>query len=71
LIIAASVILDEGSRRSVEGLLETFEAQCCYDIQVIKLLVKEMWERIDEHADDEATSWREVLVELGFPVMIA
>ncbi|ORY28149.1 fungal-specific transcription factor domain-domain-containing protein [Naematelia encephala] len=71
LVIASSVLTNPEQRDTVRGILKAFAYQCCYEIEVAQMLVEEMWKRIDESLDDEACCWREIFVEMGYPVLFA
>jgi hypothetical protein len=68
--IACSVLLDPDKRETARGIVKTFAYQCCHEIESVRVLIEEMWRRIDEGYDDEACNWREVLLEIGRPVLI-
>ncbi|BEI82478.1 hypothetical protein CcaverHIS002_0303460 [Cutaneotrichosporon cavernicola] len=68
--VACSVLLDPDKRETARGIIKTFAYQCCHEIESVRVLVEEMWRRIDEGYDDEACNWREVLLEIGRPVLI-
>ncbi|KLT46037.1 hypothetical protein CC85DRAFT_325289 [Cutaneotrichosporon oleaginosum] len=68
--IACSVLLDPDKRDTARGIVKTFAYQCCHEIESVRVLIEEMWRRIDEGYDDEACNWREVLLEIGRPVLI-
>jgi hypothetical protein len=70
LLIASSVIRDAGDRDRVRQLLKIFAYQCCYEIEILSCIVEAVWVRLDQGRDSEATSWREVTVEIGWPVLI-
>lgn len=70
LLIASSVIRDASDRERVRQLLKIFAYQCCYEIEILSCIVEAMWMRLDQGRDSEATSWREVTVEIGWPVLI-
>jgi hypothetical protein len=69
-LIASSVIQDKDERDRVRQLFKVFAYQCCYEIEVLSRIIEAMWERMDQGRDDEATSWREVMVEIGWPVLL-
>lgn len=71
LVIACSVLLDPGKRDEARGIVKTFAYQCCHEIESSRMVIEEMWRRIDEGYDDEACNWREVLLEIGRPVLLA
>jgi hypothetical protein len=50
--------------------LKVFAYQCCYEIEILSCIIEAMWLRLDQKRDSEATSWREVTVEIGWPVLI-
>lgn len=70
LVIACSVLLDPDKRNEARGIVKTFAYQCCHEIESSRVVIEEMWRRIDEGYDDEACNWREVLLEIGRPVLI-
>lgn len=70
LIAASSVILEPAKRDVARGIIKTFAYQCCHEIESTRMVIEEMWRRIDEGYDDEACNWREITVEIGRPVLI-
>ncbi|GFZ42328.1 hypothetical protein JCM24511_00043 [Saitozyma sp. JCM 24511] len=70
LLIAACNATSAEDREKSRTVLRTFSYQCCYEIEVVQLVVEEMWRRIDEGRDDESCGWVEIMMELGCPVLI-
>jgi hypothetical protein len=70
LLIAACNATNAEDREKSRTVLRTFSYQCCYEIEVVQLVVEEMWRRIDEGRDDESCGWVEIMMELGCPVLI-
>lgn len=70
LIISASVLIDPDKRNSARGVIRTFAYQCCHELEAAREIIEEMWRRMDEGRDDEASNWREVAIEIGRPVLI-
>lgn len=70
LIVACSVLVDPAQRAIARGLLDLFAYQCCYELQVIRIIVEECWKRMDQGADCEGCSWWEILHEMGIPVLL-
>ena len=70
LLIGASVTHQQADRDDVQKLLDVFAYQCCYEIEVLRQIIEVMWERMDQGRDDESVGWTEVMVEIGWPVLI-
>jgi hypothetical protein len=70
LLIAASVAHTQIDRDEVRRLLNVFAYQCCYEIEVLRQIIEAIWERTDEGRDHESCSWAEVMLEIGWPVVI-
>ena len=70
LIVSCSVLVDSAQRAIARGLLDLFACQCCYELQVIWIIVEECWKRMDQGADREGCSWWEILHEMGIPVLL-
>ncbi|WVQ71770.1 hypothetical protein IAR50_001311 [Cryptococcus sp. DSM 104548] len=70
LLAAASVVRRLEQRKRITHLLDSFITQCAYDIDAMKAITAEMWKRMDQHGDDDAVGWREVMVELGLPIIM-
>lgn len=70
LVVACCVILDPEKRNVARGIIKTFAYQCCHEIESTRMLIEEMWRRMDEGYDDEACNWREIAIEIGRSVLI-
>ena len=65
--MSCSVLVDPAQRAIARGLLDLFAYQCCYELQVIRIIVEECWKRMDQGADREGCSWWEILPRWAFP----
>jgi hypothetical protein len=70
LLVAACSISDPADREKARTVLRSFSYQCCYEIEVLQLIVEETWRRLEEGRDDESCGWVEIMVELGCPVLL-
>ncbi|OCF42321.1 hypothetical protein I317_03825 [Kwoniella heveanensis CBS 569] len=70
LLIACSALVDPTQRQRARDILRWFKVQCCYEIDVVESVIEECWKRIDDGMDEEACSWREILLEMGCSVLI-
>ncbi|WVQ97886.1 hypothetical protein IAU59_005003 [Kwoniella sp. CBS 9459] len=70
LLIACSALIDPMQRQRARDILRWFKVQCCYEIDVVESVIEECWKRIDDGMDEEACSWREILLEMGCSVLI-
>ncbi|WOO78823.1 Aspercryptin biosynthesis cluster-specific transcription regulator atnN [Vanrija pseudolonga] len=70
LLYASSVLLDADKRNTARSILKTFAYQCCHELEVIRLVMEEMWRRADDGYDDEACGTREIALEFGRAVLI-
>ncbi|KAJ9114266.1 hypothetical protein QFC22_005718 [Naganishia vaughanmartiniae] len=70
LLIAGTNAITEEQRATVRSLVVSFEAQCGDELQVLLEVLEESWNRADAGADDEAINWRQILLDIGKPVLI-
>ncbi|WWC87076.1 uncharacterized protein L201_001962 [Kwoniella dendrophila CBS 6074] len=70
LIITCTVLITPEQRQRAREVLRWFRVQCCYEIDVLESVAEECWKRIDDGLDDEACSWREILLEMGCSVLL-
>ncbi|WWD00398.1 hypothetical protein V866_007310 [Kwoniella sp. B9012] len=70
LLITCTVLISPTQRQKAREVLRWFRVQCCYEIDVLESVAEECWKRIDDGLDDEACSWREILLEMGCSVLL-
>ncbi|WVO13608.1 hypothetical protein L204_101229 [Cryptococcus depauperatus] len=70
LLIACSVLQDPEHRQRAREVLKSFIYQCSYEVVMAESVAEECWRRMDQGMDDEACSWREILIEMGCAVML-
>ncbi|KAK8866193.1 hypothetical protein IAR55_001344 [Kwoniella newhampshirensis] len=71
LLFACSTLDRPAQRDRARDVLKSFRYQCCYEVEVIESIIEECWKRIDDGLDEEACSWREILLEMGCSVLLA
>jgi hypothetical protein len=69
-LIAGINAISAEQRATVRSLVVTFEAQCGDELQVLLEVLEESWIRADAGADDESTNWRQILLDIGKPILI-
>lgn len=57
-------------REAIRNLIHSFEAQCGEELKVLLEVLEESWARADAGADSEALGYRQILLDLGKPVLI-
>lgn len=57
-------------REAITSLIHSFEAQCGDELSVLLEVLVESWARADGGADEEALGYRQILLEIGRPVLI-
>nr|XP_019008670.1 uncharacterized protein I206_06352 [Kwoniella pini CBS 10737]OCF47451.1 hypothetical protein I206_06352 [Kwoniella pini CBS 10737] len=70
LLITITALITPIQRQRAREVLRWFRVQCCYEIDVLESVAEECWKRIDDGLDDEACSWREILLEMGCTVLL-
>nr|XP_018265513.1 uncharacterized protein I303_01879 [Kwoniella dejecticola CBS 10117]OBR87671.1 hypothetical protein I303_01879 [Kwoniella dejecticola CBS 10117] len=70
LLITITALISPHQRQRAREVLRWFRVQCCYEIDVLESVAEECWKRIDDGLDDEACSWREILLEMGCSVLL-
>lgn len=65
MVVASNMFVLPHLRERARQAIGQFRYQCCYQIDMALRVLEESWRRIDMGADDAATDWREVMVELG------
>ncbi|WRT64951.1 uncharacterized protein IL334_001892 [Kwoniella shivajii] len=70
LLITCTALISPLQRQRAREVLRWFRVQSCYEIDVLESVAEECWKRIDDGLDDEACSWREILLEMGCSVLL-
>ncbi|OXC63381.1 hypothetical protein AYX13_06756 [Cryptococcus neoformans] len=70
LLISCSVLLSPPHRQRAREILKSFIYQCSYEVAMVESVAEECWRRTDDGVDDEGSSWREVLIEMGCAVLL-
>ncbi|WVW78644.1 hypothetical protein I302_100604 [Kwoniella bestiolae CBS 10118] len=70
ILITCTALISQSQRQKAREVLRWFRVQCCYEIDVLESVAEECWKRIDDGLDDEACSWREILLEMGCSVLL-
>jgi hypothetical protein len=69
-MVAGIQAITAAQRINIRDLIQSFEAQCGEELQVMLEVLEESWSRADAGADDEALGWRQILLDIGKPVLI-
>lgn len=70
LMVAGVQATTAAQRVNIRALIQSFEAQCGEELQVMLEVLEESWSRADAGADNEALGWRQILLDIGKPVLI-
>jgi hypothetical protein len=70
LMMAGIQAITAAQRVNIRSLIQSFEFQCGEELQVLLEVLEESWSRADAGADDEALGWRQILLDIGKPVLI-
>ncbi|WVQ76946.1 hypothetical protein IAR50_006625 [Cryptococcus sp. DSM 104548] len=69
-LIACSVFYRNPERERARDVIKAFVYQCSYELDILATVSEECWKRIDAGMDDESCSWKEILMEMGYAVIL-
>ncbi|ODN78063.1 hypothetical protein L202_05143 [Cryptococcus amylolentus CBS 6039] len=69
-LIASSVFYRDLERDRARDVIKAFVYQCSYELDILGTVSEECWRRIDAGMDEEACSWQEILMEMGYAVIL-
>ncbi|TYJ54987.1 hypothetical protein B9479_004298 [Cryptococcus floricola] len=69
-LIASSVFYRDLERDRARNVIKAFVYQCSYELDILGTVSEECWRRIDAGMDEEACSWQEILMEMGYAVIL-